>query len=201
LHLFLTNSRGLVDASWIVEAGTRQSFWSGALSLCSGFMDVLKDDTPACNGGPGQALGGSTWQHQQCSMQRTKEQEDAEVDRRDTQEIKQRLAALVSANHVCLTWLRLTACSNLLNILFSAVLIWHYYYLDYRSFTVLLTNVVAVSKMIASHMAVLSDPHHVLSTATEGGRRVTVSVCLASLVKSQQLFFNRLDKTDVPACC
>jgi hypothetical protein len=33
----------------------------------------------------------------------------------------------------------------------------YYYALDYRSYTVLLTNVVAVSSMIASHLAVLTD--------------------------------------------
>ena len=86
-------------------------------------------------------------------------------------------------------------------MLLSAVLIWYYYVLDYRSYTVFITNVVAVSKMIMNHLAVLSDARHFQSAEDPDGSAAIVSLCPASLVKTQQLFFNRLDKADCPSCC
>jgi hypothetical protein len=131
----------------------------------------------------------------------SKKEEEAASDRRDADEITERLRALAVSNHVCLLWLKVTAASHCLNMLLSAVLIWYYYALDYRSYTVLITNVVAVTKMVASHFTVLSDPLHTQRTTAKDGTRVSVCLSSASLVKSQQLFFNRLDKSATQACC
>lgn len=131
----------------------------------------------------------------------TLEPSQADKDGQDAEEIKERLQALACANHVCSSWLKVTAASHGLNMLLSAVLIWYYYVLDYRSYTVFLTNVVAVSKMIMNHTAVLSDARHVQSATAADGSVSSVSICPASLVKTQQLFFNRLDKTCSSSCC
>jgi hypothetical protein len=127
--------------------------------------------------------------------------QQGEQEQRDAEEIKERLEALVCANYVCSSWLKVTAFSHVINVLLSAVLVWIYYVLDYRSFTVLITNVVAVSKMIVSHMSVLADPRHMQRAAAEDGRPVAVCISSASLVKTEQSHFNRLDKIDAATCC
>jgi hypothetical protein len=212
LLLFVTSSTGTRQAekSWILRAEKRQRFFSGLCSLSSGFADVLQGGCAGGSGGGGGSVGGggsggvgNLWEQPHFTLQphMSGEAQQAEQDERDAEEIKERLEALACANYVCAAWLTVTAASHALNVLLSAVLVWVYYPLDYRSFTVLITNVVAVSKMIVSHMAVLADPRHMQRAKADDGRPVAVCISSASLVETEQCYFNRLDKIDAATCC
>ena len=205
LELFVQNSSGVAESSWILLARDQSRFFRGLCSLYNGFRDVLLEgNAAAAAGGSAEVRVGNLWQRPDFVLEdavKTQQRLDAERDSRDAEEIKERLQALACANHVCSVWLKVTGISHVLNMLLSAVLIWYYYVLDYRSYTVFITNVVAVSKMIMNHLAVLSDARHVQSAEDPDGIAATVSLCPASLVKTQQLFFNRLDKADSPSCC
>jgi hypothetical protein len=204
LELFAQSSTGAADSSWVLQASGQSAFFSGLCRLHGGFKDVLLDGSSAAAAADAVVRVGNLWQQPDFELRgAAKKQEPSQADRdtQDAEEIKERLQALACANHVCSTWLTVTAGSHCLNMLLSAVLIWHYYALDYRSYTVFITNIVAVSKMIMNHMGVLSDSRHVQNATAADGTVHSVSICPASLVKTQQLFFNRLDKTDSPSCC
>jgi hypothetical protein len=132
LQLHVVDGCGAADTRWLLQAAGHASFWGGLLSMCGGFRDVLRDGDAAA-GKNEAAFVGNLWQQPQFSLQPAcaqkpeaveREQPAAEREQRDADEIRERLAALACANHVCLTWLTLTACSHCLNVLLSAVLVW-----------------------------------------------------------------------------
>jgi hypothetical protein len=71
----------------------------------------------------------------------------------------------------------------ILNFIFSAILVYHYYYLDYKSITVLLTNVALCWNKIKQGLKIASDSHtHELAY---------------SFFNTVNLSFNTMDKKSV----
>jgi hypothetical protein len=87
---------------------------------------------------------------------------------------------MLHLNHKYLRWSRLTLVLYTMNSIFSAVLIYAYYYLDYRSITVLLTNIVLVADKL----------YNAISTSM---RSVHEEIACSAYLKTQ-IIFNRVDE-------
>jgi hypothetical protein len=86
---------------------------------------------------------------------------------------------MLHLNRRYLRWSKLTLFLYIFNTIFSAVLIYVYYYLDYRSITVLLTNIVLVADKL-------------YNAITTSMRSVNEEIAYSAYLKTQ-IIFNRVD--------